>query len=108
MSPLTTRERLDLRVLAAVEDRPPAHAVDLSESLDEHPVTVDEACVRLHRDGYLTTATRGLFTITERGTQYLERARAVPDDSIVDGRSSCDRAVDDGRCVSECDSRRTA
>ncbi|WP_247730700.1 hypothetical protein [Halovivax limisalsi] len=84
MSDRTTRERLELRILAAVADRPPAHAVDLSESLDEHPVTVDEACVRLHRNGALTTAASGLFTITERGERRLDRA-GLADDRRVDG-----------------------
>lgn len=66
------KRRLDATVLAVLARESPAHVVDIAASLDEHPVTVDQACARLHDRGAIRPANHGVYTLTEQGTRRCD------------------------------------
>lgn len=62
---------LDVAVLHALSESTPSHVLNLAERLEEHPVAIDQACARLHGNGYIESTTRGTYEITNRGQRRL-------------------------------------
>lgn len=67
------RERIDIAVLRTIAEVRPVHVMELAASLEEHPVTVEQTCVRLTNNGYIRRATYGQYTLTENGQSRLEQ-----------------------------------
>ncbi|WP_207592825.1 MarR family transcriptional regulator [Halomontanus rarus] len=65
------QQRLERDVLRAVAERRPIRVTDLADRVDEHPVAVDRACRRLHDEGHISSAGRGVYDVTERGQRRL-------------------------------------
>lgn len=71
-SELLPRERVEMAVLEAIAGEPSAHVMDLASAVEEHPVTIQQACERLNDNGYIQPVTNGCYTLTERGQRQLE------------------------------------
>lgn len=66
-----SRDRIERRVLETLADRASLHVLALAERTDEHPVSVDQACARLHDGGYIRPVGRGVYGVTDRGRRRL-------------------------------------
>lgn len=71
MTRTNARTHLEAAVLAALADRAPQSGIDLASSLEEHPVAVDQACTRLHDEGYVRSVSCGTYAITVEGRRRL-------------------------------------
>lgn len=67
------QEQLETAVLAEIAERRPVHVMTIAECLDEHPITIDLTCARLHDRGYIRPAHRGCFKPTQKGCQRLQK-----------------------------------
>lgn len=66
------RRRLDRAILGALSERTALHVIDLAGQIDEHPIEVDQACARLHEEGYITPSAHGIYDVTTRGQRRLD------------------------------------
>ncbi|WP_144240146.1 helix-turn-helix domain-containing protein [Haladaptatus cibarius] len=53
----------------------PLSIIELADRLDEHPITVDEACSQLHKSGYIITIGGGRYSLTDNGYELLANDR---------------------------------
>ncbi|WP_139173570.1 transcriptional regulator [Natrialba sp. SSL1] len=67
-----SRERIEREVLKALAAQAPLHVMDLSNIITEHPVSVDLACARLHKQNQTFPVGRGVYDVTDRGWRRLE------------------------------------
>lgn len=58
---MTHQGTLDSRILGILCDRGELHVLEVADEIGEHPVTVERACRRLHRDGTLRSVSVGVF-----------------------------------------------
>ncbi|WP_248898391.1 transcriptional regulator [Haloplanus halobius] len=58
---------LDREVLAILGDESPLHVMDIARTADQHPITVDQTCARLHEHGQIHPVGRGLYKIIDDG-----------------------------------------
>ena len=70
MNDFTTRSEVD--VLETLANRSPCHVMDIANTLESHPITIDRTCARLHEKEYISSLGRGLYEITEEGKHQLE------------------------------------
>lgn len=54
-----------------LEAKSPLHVMDIARTADCHPITVDRTCARLHERGYIYSVGRGLYDVTDDGTQQI-------------------------------------
>lgn len=66
------QKQLESDILQTLAECAPLHVMDLTEEVDDHPVTVDQACARLHDDGHIFPSGHGVYDITDRGQQRLD------------------------------------
>lgn len=72
MSMSTLSKQVEQEVLESFSDRSPQGVIDIAETVDRHPITVDQTCARLHDQGYIYHLGQGLYRITDRGTQQVQ------------------------------------
>lgn len=65
-------DRLDWLTLDVLADRSPIHVLEIAERTEEHPVSVDLACARLHDEGDIRSVGLGQYELTEQGRQRLD------------------------------------
>ena len=63
----------ELQILEILGEEGPLHARTIAEIVDEHPLSVDRICSRLHQVGDIHSCKRGHFQLTERGKMRLTR-----------------------------------
>ena len=49
----------------------PLHITEIATRIDGHPITVDQACERLHNDGYISPIGGGRYHLTDDGHKYI-------------------------------------
>jgi hypothetical protein len=64
--------RVERVVLEALATQSSLHVIEISDLTNEHPVTVDLACARLHDNGDVASVGLGRYDITERGMRRRE------------------------------------
>ncbi len=62
---------MERALLETLEERGPTTVVALAEATDLHPTTVEQCCYEFHRDGYVQTATSGVYELTDSGKHHL-------------------------------------
>lgn len=62
----------ETEVLKIFVERSPLHVMDIANTVEYHPITVDQTCTRLHNEGYIYPLGRGLYKVTEEGVQRIE------------------------------------
>lgn len=67
---MTSRRDLERRVLEALADEPD-YVVDLAAQVDDHPITVEQACERLRADGDIRSIGARRYEITASGRRRL-------------------------------------
>jgi Mn-dependent DtxR family transcriptional regulator len=45
--------------------------MEIAAQIDGHPISVDQACARLHKDGYISTIGGGRYRVTDVGRERL-------------------------------------
>jgi Mn-dependent DtxR family transcriptional regulator len=65
--------QLEAIILKTLTEQQAVHVIDLSQQIDEHPVAVDQACARLHDQGYLTLSNHGVYDVTDQGRNQLDK-----------------------------------
>ncbi len=58
-------------ILRALSLDDPLHITEIADRIDEHPITVDQACSQLHDDEYITTIGGGRYCLTDDGQEFL-------------------------------------
>lgn len=64
--------KMDRAVLRALETNGPLHVTEIATRIDGHPITVDQACARLHDDGFITPIGGGRYRLTEEGSAQID------------------------------------
>jgi predicted transcriptional regulator len=62
----------EIEVLEVLVDESPCHVIEITNAVDRHPITIDQACSHLHSEGCIVPVGRGLYEITDAGEQRLE------------------------------------
>lgn len=62
---------MDHAVLRALETDGPLHVMEIATRIEGHPITVDQACARLHDDGFISPIGGGRYRLTEEGSAQL-------------------------------------
>lgn len=62
---------LERTLLKALADREDTSVTSLAEVLEAHPITTDQRCYELQREGYIRQTSTGVYTITDSGEEYL-------------------------------------
>lgn len=62
---------MERKILQVLDMDGPLHVVDIASHLDAHPVSVDQACARLHDEGYIRSIGGGRYDLTENGSEHL-------------------------------------
>lgn len=62
-------------ILATLVDHSPLYILDLVDTVDQHPIIVDQTCARLHEQGFIYSIGPGLYEVTEAGKQRAESER---------------------------------
>ncbi|MBZ6495903.1 MarR family transcriptional regulator [Natrinema longum] len=78
-----SRRQLERTVLEALADGEPRYAVDLAARIDEHPVTVEGACDRLHENGGIRSVGCRRYEITATGHRRLADVQPATSGSDV-------------------------
>ena len=73
--------QLERELLAVVADEGPLYAVDLAATVDEHPLTVEHACDRLHDEGDIRSVGGRQYEITVSGRRRLAETEPTPNGS---------------------------
>lgn len=60
-------------VLAALDISGPLDAVELAEQIGNHPITVDQVCTQLCRDGAIRTIGGGRYCLATSGREQSLR-----------------------------------
>lgn len=58
-------------ILHVLDADGPLHVMEIAEQIEGHPITVDQACARLHNDGYISPIGGGRYRVTADGLDYL-------------------------------------
>ncbi len=66
------KKQLEAAILRALSEQTALHVMDLAEQIEEHPLTVDQACAQLHEEGYITTSSHGIYDVTTYGERRLD------------------------------------
>ncbi|MDS0477943.1 MarR family transcriptional regulator [Natrinema sp. 1APR25-10V2] len=82
---MTARNDLECEILEALADAGPLYVVDLAADIDEHPLTVENACGRLRGDGEIRSIGCQRYDITGTGCARLAERNQLAGGS--DGRS---------------------
>jgi predicted transcriptional regulator len=62
----------EIEVLELLVEESPCHMMDITNTVDGHPITIDQKCAHLHSEGCIVPRGRGLYAITDAGEQRLE------------------------------------
>lgn len=62
----------EIEVWEVLVDESPCHVMEITNIVDGHPITIDQACAHLHGEGCIVPRGRGLYEITDAGEQRLE------------------------------------
>jgi Mn-dependent DtxR family transcriptional regulator len=54
-----------------LDERADASVIPLAKALDAHPITTDQRCYELQREGYVRQTSTGVYAITEFGEAHL-------------------------------------
>lgn len=73
MTDFTTQA--EVNILEILAKRSPSHVMDIANSVESHPITVEHTCARLHKEGCISPLGRGLYEITEDGKRRLNDLR---------------------------------
>lgn len=82
---MTARNELEREILEALADAGPLYVVDLAAEIDEHPLTVENACDRLQGEDELRSIGCRRYDITGTGRTRLAEANGLTGGR--DGRS---------------------
>lgn len=58
---MSSRSDLEARIVEVLCDQGERHVLEVAAEVGEHPVTVERACRRLHRNGALVSVSVGVF-----------------------------------------------
>ncbi len=64
-------KNMEQLVLTALDDLGPLHVMEITEQVDEHPLSVDRTCGRLHDYGHIAPVGVGRYQLTNNGRQRL-------------------------------------
>ena len=70
------RAHVERGVLEVLVVQSPLHVMEISDRTNEHPVTVDLACARLHDNGDIVSVGLGRYDITELGQRRRDELLA--------------------------------
>ncbi|WP_408958246.1 MarR family transcriptional regulator [Natrinema sp. 74] len=82
---MTSRIAIEREILEALADVGPLYVVDLAAEIDEHPLTVDDACDHLRRANEVRSIGCRRYEITGTGHARLAETNQLAGES--DGRS---------------------
>ncbi|MGQ3413136.1 MarR family transcriptional regulator [Natrinema sp. LN54] len=78
-----SRQRLERTVLDALADESPRYVVDLAAVIDEHPITVEQACDRLRDGENVRSVGCRRYEITAAGRRRVDDAQPATGESAV-------------------------
>ena len=58
-------------LLETLEEHEHVRMMALAETLDAHPITIDQQCYELQLEGYIRQTSGGVYRITDAGREYL-------------------------------------
>lgn len=58
-------------ILYVLDADGPQHVIEIAAQIEGHPITVDQACARLHNDGYISPIGGGRYRVSDDGIDYL-------------------------------------
>jgi predicted transcriptional regulator len=64
--------QIEFEVLELLVEESPCHRTEITNAVDGHPITIDQACTHLHSQGYIAPISNGLYEVTDAGEQRLE------------------------------------
>lgn len=59
---MTTSRAIEERIRETLAEHGELHVLELADRLEEHPITVEKACARLHRNEDIVPTGRGVFS----------------------------------------------
>lgn len=62
---------LERTLLSALDERSDTSVASLAETLGVHPITTDQRCYELQREGYVRQTSSGVYTLTDSGEEHL-------------------------------------
>lgn len=62
---------MERAILQVLDADGPLHVMEIAAQIDGHPISVDQACARLHKDGYISTIGGGRYRVTDVGRERL-------------------------------------
>lgn len=62
---------IDREVLAILVADSPLSVMEIASAADRHPIAVDQTCARLHEDGEIRPAGRGIYDVTAEGRRRI-------------------------------------
>ncbi|WP_254764161.1 MarR family transcriptional regulator [Natrinema marinum] len=83
---MTSRTDLEREILETLADSGPLYVVDLAADIDEHPLTVDDACDRLLDERDIRSIGCRRYEITGAGCARLAEEKRVTSNSDVRSR----------------------
>ena len=63
---------MERNILQVLDTDGPLHVMEIASRIDGHPITVDQACARLHNDVYISPIGGSRYRLTEDGSEQLE------------------------------------
>ena len=58
-------------ILHVLDADGPLYVMEIAAKIDGHPITVDQACARLHKDGHISPIGGGRYRLTDFGRERL-------------------------------------
>ena len=61
----------EYKILKTLAEQDSLHVLEISQEVDDHPVSVDRTCAYLYDNGYIVPCSRGHYQLTDDGRQRL-------------------------------------
>ncbi|WP_254523763.1 MarR family transcriptional regulator [Natrinema caseinilyticum] len=82
-----SRRQLERTILDSLADSGPLYVVDLAAAVDEHPLTIEQACERLHDAADIRPIGCRRYDITATGHRRLSDVKPMSSGSDVQTRT---------------------
>lgn len=65
------RDDREYRILETLAEDGPLRVSEIVQKVEDHPISVERTCTRLHNGGHISSCSLGYYRVTEDGRQRL-------------------------------------